>query len=81
MEDARKSSEGEAKNALQSTIDDFHRDQRAWVGLSAISGAPTLGEIFTISPAYVNTGKTPALDLRYQSREILLGPDQPFAPD
>src|ERR1035441_386132 len=54
--------------ALQATIDNFHQDQRAWVGPNGVTGVPTVGQPFSITVRYINTGKTPALHLRYQTR-------------
>jgi hypothetical protein len=51
----------QAKAALDITIDNFQRDQRAWVGLgkSQVTFGPN--EPFTLNIPMINSGKTPAI--------------------
>lgn len=50
----------QADKSFQSTIDNFHQDQRAWVGLDTIEGQPILSKPFKIDIKLRNTGHTPA---------------------
>ena len=70
------SSEANAKNSLDATIDNFHQEQRAWVGLSPLQNVPIANapinnnQFFQKEPnasppmhhefGIVNTGHTPA---------------------
>lgn len=49
--------------SLNATIDNFHLDQRAWVGVDNIVGAPVKGQPFVITTYVKNTGKTPAMNV------------------
>ena len=78
IELARETSEASSQTSLQATIDNFHQEQRAWVGLTPLkstidprvdpkmfidgSGAP----VKPLQEAYgiINTGKTPARYVR-----------------
>jgi hypothetical protein len=58
-------SESQSKKSLQSSIDFFRTDQRAWVSPSSVvvdAPKPDItGTVFTVS--YKNTGKTPAINV------------------
>jgi hypothetical protein len=41
-----------------------HLDQRAWMALASVSGAPNVGEPFRVTITIRNTGKTPAKKVR-----------------
>jgi hypothetical protein len=82
MEDARKSSERNSTNALQATIDNFHQDQRAWVGIESIDAfnlAPT--DSFKIVFRTRNSGRTPALKMHSLAILHSLPGSEKFAPD
>lgn len=59
MDKARESEEKNSANNLQSTIDDFHRDQRAWLSAQPAVGVPETAP-FDINFPITNSGKTPA---------------------
>jgi hypothetical protein len=60
---AAKDAVAQAQKSLQGTVDNFHQEQRPWVGLSPTRIAPT-GVISYSNDIYViNTGKTPALNV------------------
>lgn len=64
----------QSKDALDSAIDNFRLDQRAWVGVSEISSAPYVengikvfaktGEKIKAEVVIKNTGKTPAFKVK-----------------
>lgn len=56
---------GQANAAFKSTVDQFHLEQRAWVGPTAVI-QPEFKETdsFSISTLIKNTGKTPAVNFR-----------------
>lgn len=49
-------------DALQITINQFHLDQRAWIGIGDINGTPTVNEVWEIVVVFHNSGKTFARD-------------------
>lgn len=67
-EQARISSEKASHDALQATIDQFHQDQRAWVGLTGFTVeadpmekiAPEYAGNEMAVAGFINSGKTPA---------------------
>jgi lysyl-tRNA synthetase class I len=63
IEAARQSSQEASNKALQASIDNFHADQRAWLGAS--DNTYNLAESGPISSSVsvLNTGKSPALDI------------------
>jgi hypothetical protein len=66
METARRSTDTGAQNALQAAIDNFHQEQRAWVGIDIIPAPidPKAGGIINQASVTVvahNSGRTPAL--------------------
>lgn len=71
MDAARESSERTSARALQATIDNFHSEQRAWVGIDE-SGAIDWRKCDTTNPTATctltllirNTGRTPALAVK-----------------
>jgi hypothetical protein len=73
MDASRLSSEADSRKALQATIDNFHQEQRAWVGIEIILQSIDPKESFganSIQFAHAsvnlrNTGKTPALNVEY----------------
>jgi hypothetical protein len=64
VESARKSSDAASKQALGATIDNFHKDQRAWVGFTKMEGIPKSGEDFIPTANFINSGRTPAFEVR-----------------
>ena len=52
------------EKSFQATIDNFHLDQRAWVGIDNIAGSPAKNEPFVVTAYVKNTGKTPAKNVR-----------------
>jgi uncharacterized repeat protein (TIGR01451 family) len=63
MDKSRVSSENQSTKALQAAIDNSHRDERAWVGISRIQTDPTVvqaGKTFVYLLDLSNTGRTPA---------------------
>jgi hypothetical protein len=66
LDEAEKSEARQAESnrlSLKSAIDNFHLDQRAWVGVDNIVGAPAKGQSFVIQVYVKNTGKTPAMNV------------------
>jgi hypothetical protein len=59
-----------SRKAIQSTIDNFHNDQRAWIGCTVQSGVPQIEgdhiKSFKVNFICLNTGKTPAIDFIHQ---------------
>lgn len=53
----------QSRTALSATIQNSNRDQRAWVGVEAITGNIELGRTTVVTVHYRNSGKTPALKL------------------
>jgi hypothetical protein len=45
---------------LKTTIDNFHQEQRAWVGTAYFNGFPELNEVLRTKVGIKNTGRTPA---------------------
>jgi hypothetical protein len=67
-ENARKSSVDASDKALQGTIDNFHQDERAWMGVSEVIVAdPSAEKGFPITVVFTNTGKTPARNVKISS--------------
>jgi len=61
-----------APKSLQAAIDNFHRDQRAWVGAVNVVGPVAKGQPLDITIQIQNSGKTPAVDmLPWQHGELL----------
>lgn len=61
MDEARISSDKRSSDALQATIENFHQDQRAWIGVCGF-GLQSLeeGKPFSVLIKFCNSGKTPA---------------------
>jgi hypothetical protein len=56
----------QSERALNSTIEQFRQEQRAWVGATYVSSIVIkAGEMPTFQVEVVNTGKTPALHVRF----------------
>ena len=71
----------QTKTALDASIKAFQLDQRPWVTVQGFSLSSELESktAITVSYSLHNTGKTPALDERSQSRMLLWGePEPPF---
>jgi hypothetical protein len=67
IEASRQSSIVESQKALQATIDNFHQDQRAWVGVAGnghINGSIEEGSPLKVRIDFQNFGKTPAFNER-----------------
>ena len=59
------------KNALQATIENFHKEQRAWISFQRATPAFYGPNNFpTIQIQYANTGRTPAVDARFGINRI-----------
>ncbi len=61
-----KESTKRAREALQATIDNFHQDQRAWVGVDIIQTVPAVpapDKPLQVNVGFKNTGKTPAFEV------------------
>jgi hypothetical protein len=65
----------QADKALNATIEQFHLDQRAWIGMTRGQVGIKVGELFNYKLEIKNTGKTPALDVQAYtvSDQILKG--------
>lgn len=48
----------QSEQALQTAIDNFHQEQRAWVSPAGISGVPTVNQPFIVQTTANNAGKT-----------------------
>lgn len=60
---------------LNATVDQFHLDQRAWIGVEDISSNPPTPQVdkpWDISVTLKNTGKTPAKNILMRSAEATL---------
>jgi hypothetical protein len=81
---AAKTSADTAQSSLRATIDNFHQEQRAWVGVSTL-GIPggTLAEGNTVSAIVTisNLGRTPAQRCYMETGVNLLTPDRPLVID
>ena len=64
----------QANNSFSATVEQFHLDQRAWVSVGAVHTinqygmtlpAPEVGQPFMVRATFVNTGRTPAVDMRW----------------
>ncbi len=51
---------GNAKAGIRATQAAMRLDQRAWMGITAVSGKPEEGKPFDISISFKNSGRTPA---------------------
>lgn len=68
-------------SALKQTIDNFHKDQRAWIGISQASAPPpTPNGGFQFNVEISNTGKTPALYVVQQAAWTLVPASPAFDP-
>jgi hypothetical protein len=63
---ARKSSEAATKDTLSATIENFHREQRAWIsfGLASVGYLPP-AHLPYIEVPWTNNGKTPAVHVKF----------------
>lgn len=77
---ARESSEASSAKALQATIDNFHQEQRAWLGVCGVElGAFERNRPVSIFIKFCNTGRSPARGiqeaLRYRTAyTVIAGP-------
>jgi hypothetical protein len=87
---ARESSDTSAHDALKSAIDNFHQEQRAWVGIQSIvcvhcpkqGGGNEPVDINESRILIINTGRTPALHVKAEiipERRTLRDPIPEFA--
>jgi hypothetical protein len=53
-----------AEDSVVFATQNAHLDQRAWMALASVSGAPNVGEPFRVTITIRNTGKTPAKKVR-----------------
>lgn len=73
---------GQANDAFTGTVNQSRLDQRAWVGVSdSVTTAFSIGNPWTVSVIFFNSGRTPARNVqasvRYRlSREPISGPNQ-----
>lgn len=70
-----------AGKSLQATIDNFHLEQRAWVGPVAVI-QPEFKETdsFSITTLISNSGKTPALNFRNKYSWLMMSKEGKFQP-
>src|SRR5437879_5170932 len=54
-----------AEDSVLLAKENTHLDQRAWMAIASISGAPNIGEVFRVTITIRNTGKTPAKKVRF----------------
>ncbi len=80
MDRSRVSSEANSAKALQATIDNFHLDQRAWVSVIEISGAPQKDAQWVVTVRVKNTGKTFARNF-YLAAGVALNSERPSFAD
>jgi hypothetical protein len=52
-----------ANKSLQATIDNFHLEQRAWVGPLVINAEMVIGKPLIVAAKFKNTGRTPAINV------------------
>jgi hypothetical protein len=64
VELSRNTSSETSQKALEASISNFHRDQRAWVGVIKIEGALKSNQNFSPTAYFMNSGRTPALHVR-----------------
>jgi hypothetical protein len=53
-----------SEGAIKATQDAMRSDQRAWVVVKGIQGAPQLGQPWEINVVFANTGRTPAKNVK-----------------
>jgi Sec-independent protein translocase protein TatA len=75
---AAKSSSDESAASLQATIQNFHADQRAWIGASPSTFDLSDGKPLAVIVSLTDTGKTPGLNLSSQVHWIDLPEDREF---
>jgi hypothetical protein len=73
MESARRSSEASSRSALQATIDGFHNENRAWVGISAaiperLSAEANQSMAFIVGFTLRNYGRSAANNVRFLAK-------------
>jgi len=76
MDAARTASVQQSQQSLQATIDNFHLEQRAWIGISDVQteGGKIDGQNFTfdrVSFVIRNTGRTPAIHLSIHCCQVI----------
>ncbi len=74
-----------SKKSIEATQDALRLDQRAWITLKGIGGKPELDQPWEIHPSFVNTGRTPAMNVRFscnfetaKSEKALVYKEAPF---
>ena len=78
MEESRISSESASTRSLTAIIDNFHQEQRAWVGVQeAIPKPPTETAAWNVRIIFFNSGKTPARNV--QSSTMFMTSDIPLS--
>lgn len=69
MEAARTATDADARRSLDTTIDNFHGDQRAWVGVLGVdSGDFSKTNGFPVTITFSNSGRTPARHVTFSER-------------
>jgi hypothetical protein len=71
-----------SKKSLQASIDNFHLDQRAWVGINEIATPPQIHPGLNLAPTIFasNTGKTPAFHVVDRSGWAMLTVSEHYDP-
>jgi hypothetical protein len=73
IEASRKSSTTASQKALQATIENFHREQRAWVGIDSwVLEKFEVGQVVQLKVRVMNRGRTPALKVFAGGKEGLV---------
>ena len=81
LEASRQSSEINSAKSLDTTIENFHQDQRAWIGTASVEPgnfSPTTG--FPLAITFANSGKTPAKNVHFSVRSAYKSPERPHGP-
>jgi hypothetical protein len=61
--EAKKSRE-QSESAFKATVEQFRLDQRAWIGVNNVVGAPKLNNVWKVEVVFHNSGRTPARNIR-----------------
>jgi hypothetical protein len=71
-------SQQQSQKSLQATVDNFHQEQRAWVGVSSlgiVGGTLAKGNTVSALVTISNLGRTPAQHCYMETGDNLLTPD------
>jgi hypothetical protein len=79
----------QANNSFNATVEQSHLDQRAWVSVGAVHTinqygmtlpAPEVGQPLMVRVTFVNTGRTPAINMRWACKDEQTAGKEPRFP-